>query len=298
MKKAGKIMQTKIIDGRKIRKRILEETERGIKALPFQPVFCDVLIGGDPASRQYVEMKGKTAENIGMKFHRAEFPGTAKPEAVIEEIKKLKDVPGMCGVIVQLPLPGVFAEHKREILDAVPEELDVDCLGAEAGEKFYRGENEIGFPTALACMEILDSLSADFGGETGAWLSGKKIAVLGQGDLVGKPVAALLGFRDLLPAAVRSKTENRERIIKEADVIISGMGKGKLITSDMIKEGAVLVDAGTSESEGGIVGDIDLESVTGTAGYVSPVPGGVGPVTVAMLLKNVLKVASKKARIK
>jgi len=116
---------------------------------------------------------------------------------------------------------------------------------------------------------------------------------LGQGDLVGKPVTALLRFRGIEPSIVRSKTENKEQIIKEADVIISGIGKGKFITGDMIKEGVVLIDAGTSESNGGIVGDVDLESVNGVAGFISPVPGGVGPVTVAMLLKNVLKVAQR-----
>jgi methylenetetrahydrofolate dehydrogenase (NADP+)/methenyltetrahydrofolate cyclohydrolase len=109
--------------------------------------------------------------------------------------------------------------------------------------------------------------------------------------LVGRPVTALLHYKNLRPIPISSQTENKEEIIKQADVIISGMGKGKYITGDMIKEGAVLIDAGTSEIESSIVGDVDLESVKDVAGYVSPVPGGVGPVTVAMLLRNVLTVA-------
>ena len=197
----------------------------------------------------------------------------------------------MCGIIVQLPLP----EHldKREILNSIDSRLDVDCLGDVTSEKFYNDYNtqtDLGYPTALACMALLDSIDLDLDPSTPLG-AGRKIVVLGQGMLVGRPVSALLEFRGLSSVIVRSKTENKEKLIKEADIIISGMGKGKYITGNMIKFGAIVIDAGTSESDGGIVGDVDLESVKDVAGYVSPVPGGVGPVTVAMLLKNVLKVA-------
>ncbi len=176
-------------------------------------------------------------------------------------------------------------------MDAIDSDLDVDCLGAKASDKFYKnyeGESDLGFPTALACVALLDSLNLN--------LSEKNILVMGQGELVGWPVTALLKHRELSPIIVTSTTteENRRKILKEADVIISGIGKGKYITGEMIKEGAVIIDAGTSESNGGIGGDADLDSVKDVAGYVSPVPGGVGPVTVAMLLKNVLMVAKKK----
>ena len=272
-----------IIDGKKIRSEILAKVKEGVASLSFQPVFCDVLVGDDPSSAQYVRMKAKTAESLGIKFHNANFPATITTEELIKEIKILNGLQNMCGIIVQLPLPQSL--DRRAILDSIDSGLDVDCLGAIASEKFYNGEIALGFPTALACMELLDS--------TGVDLKGKKIAVLGQGDLVGKPVTALLKFRGLNPDIVRSKTENKEEIIKKADVIISGMGQGKYITGNMIKEGAILIDAGTSESDGSIVGDIDSESVKNVASFISPVPGGVGPVTVAMLLNNVLKVAKK-----
>ena len=187
----------------------------------------------------------------------------------------------MCGIIVQLPLPSHI--DKQAVFDNIDPKLDVDCLGSVASEKFYGGDASLGFPTALSCIALLDSINLD--------LVKKNVIVLGQGMLVGKPVTALLKFRGLNPLIVRSKTENKEKIIKEADIIISGIGRGKYITGNMIKFGAVLIDAGTSESEGGIVGDVDLESVKNVEGYVSPVPGGVGPMTVAMLLNNVLKVA-------
>jgi len=277
----------KIIDGKKLGEQILAKVKNEVAALSFQPVFCDVLVGNDPASVQYVKMKMFMAEKIGIHFHNATFHASINTNDLIKEIKILNKLPNMCGIIIQLPL----SEHinRQMVLDSIDPKLDVDCLGSIASEKFYNNENAIGYPTALACMAILDSLDLDNNPST--LLRTRKIVVLGQGILVGKPVAALLKFRGLNPVVITSKTENKEEFIKQADIIISGIGKGKYITGNMIKKGAVLIDAGTSESEGGIVGDIDLESVKDFAGYVSPVPGGVGPVTVAMLLNNVLTVA-------
>lgn len=270
-----------LIDGKKLRDDILALVKKEVGKLSFQPVFCDVMVGEDPVSMQYVNMKAKTAESVGIFFHKAFFKASITTEELIKEIKILNTFPNMCGIIVQLPLPHTI--DIRAVLDAIDPFLDVDCLGTVASEKFYLGQNPVGYPTALACMTILDSLNIN--------LQGKNVAVLGQGMLVGKPVTALLGFRGILPQIINSKTENQEEILRNADVIISGIGKGKYITGDLIKEGAVIIDAGTSESDGGIVGDVDLESVSAKAGFVSPVPGGVGPVTVAMLLNNVLVVA-------
>lgn len=272
-----------IIDGRKIKGDILERVKQEVGQLNFVPVFCDVLVGEDPVSAQYVDMKRKSAVSVGISFHNANFPVSITTEELIKEIEKLNKIENMCGIIVQLPLPAHI--DKRQVLDAINPNLDVDFLGTIAGEIFYKGENagQIGFPTALACMTLLDSLNLD--------LKDKNIVVLGQGDLVGRPVTALLRFRNLAPIIITSKTENKEELIKKADIIISGIGKGAFIKGDMIKNGAVLIDAGTSEDGGSIVGDVDSESVSSVAGYLSPVPGGVGPVTVAILLQNVLTVA-------
>jgi len=261
----------KIIDGKKIREKILVKIKKEVAVLPFIPVFCDILVGDDPASVQYVNIKKKSAESVGIKFHNANFPASITTEELLEKIKILNQIPNMCGIIIQLPLP--LHIDKRAVLIH--------------STKFYQGESLISFPTALACMTILDSLKLN--------LQNLKIVVLGQGMLVGKPVTALLGLRGFSPVIITSKTFNKEELIKQADVIISGIGKGKYITGDMIKNGVILIDAGTSEDNGGIVGDVDLESVKDVAGYVSPVPGGVGPVTVAMLLNNVLQVAKNKS---
>lgn len=277
----------KIINGKKIRDEILSKVKQEVMLLPFVPIFCDVLVGNDPSSVQYVKMKMKTAEAVGIKFHNANFPESITTDELIKEIKFLNKVPNMCGIIIQLPLPKSI--DKRAILDSIDPCLDVDCLGSVASDKFYNNYNsqtDLGYPTAFACMMLLDSIDIP--------LKGKVIVVLGQGELVGKPISALLHYRDLNYLAISSETENKEYLLQQADIIISGMGKGKYITGNMIKYGAVIIDAGSSESGSGIIGDVDLESVKDVASYVSPVPGGVGPVTVAMLLNNVLKVAKNR----
>ncbi len=273
-----------IIDGRKIKDEILEEIKEGVLSLPFTPIFCDILVGNDSVSASYVRIKSKIASQVEIKFRTAEFKESVTTEELIEEIENLNKVPHMCGIIIQLPLPSHI--DKRMVLDAILPSLDVDCLGTVNSENFYRNEGEIGYPTALACIKILDSLNLD--------LSKKKILILGQGSLVGLPVTHLLKSKGLEVVTVDSKTNNSELLIKNADVIISAIGKAKYINGSMIKEGAIIIDAGTSEDNGAVVGDVDLESVMGVASFVSPTPGGVGPVTVAMLLRNVLQVARNK----
>lgn len=270
-----------IIDGKKIRDEILENIKREVALLDFTPVFSDVLVGEDPGSVQYVNLKKRTAESVGIKFHNANFPKDITTEDLIAEIKKLNTIPFMCGLIVQLPLPPHI--DRQSVLDAVDSSIDVDCLGRVASEKFYSGNFVLGMPAAMSSMRILDSLGLD--------LTTKNITVLGHGPLVGRPVAQLLQQRNLKVEVVTSKTPNKDEIIKNSDIIISGMGQGKYIKGDMLKDGVVVIDAGTSELDGGLVGDVDLESLRENSGYVSPVPGGVGPVTVAMLLQNVLTVA-------
>jgi len=275
---------TQIIDGRKIKDKILEEIKNEVLSLPFVPLFCDVLVGDDPVSNSYVKIKATTASLVGIKFRDAQFNKSITTEELIEEIENLNKVPHICGIIIQLPLPSHI--DIQRVLDAILPSLDVDCLGSTNSEKFYNNEGEIAYPTALACIKILDDIKID--------LSTKKILILGQGRLVGMPVTHLLKKRGLKIDVINSKTENTEELIKNADVIISAIGKARYIKGDMIKEGSIIIDAGTSEDNGAIYGDVDLNSVAGVASFVSPTPGGVGPVTVAMLLKNVLQVAKNK----
>lgn len=272
-----------LIDGKKLSNDILQNVKTSVEGLLFTPVFCDVLVGDDFASKKYVEMKAGKAESVGMQFYRADFPESVTTDELVSAIYKLNRVPNMCGIIVQLPLPGHIDEQK--VLDAISPALDVDALGSVTNDNFYNGMAGMGLPTAMAVMHILDSLDID--------LSNKSIAVLGQGKLVGRPVMQLLESRGLSPTPVRSTTEDGEQILRGADVVITGIGRGHYVKGDMIKPGAIIIDAGTSESGAGLVGDVDPGSVDGVAGYLSPCPGGVGPVTVAMLFHNVLEVAKK-----
>jgi methylenetetrahydrofolate dehydrogenase (NADP+)/methenyltetrahydrofolate cyclohydrolase len=272
-----------ILDGRKISKDILEEIKKEVSMLPFVPVFCDVLVGDDIVSKQYVNLKRKKAESIGINFHDASFPSTVATEEVISKIHELNKMEYMCGIIVQLPLPSHL--DTRAILDAIDPNLDVDCLGSFASKNFYEDNSTLSFPTALACMRILEEVKID--------LSNSNVVVLGQGELVGKPVSHLLTRNNIKHTCLDSKSENTGEVLKNADLIISGIGREYFIKSEMIKEGVSIIDAGTSESEGSVVGDVDFESVKDKVDFISPVPGGVGPVTVAMLFNNVLNVAKQ-----
>lgn len=286
---------TQIINGRKIKNEMLQDIKEKVQKLDFVPIFCDILVGDDPSSLQYVQMKAKTAESVGIKFREAFFKAESTTEEVINAIENLNKVPHMCGIIVQLPLPSHI--DKERVLNSVDVELDVDCLNIKNSTNFYNGEALHGFPTALACMKVFDyaiekleNLRQD--------VASKKIVVLGQGVLVGRPVTHLLRERGLTVDVINSQTENKISLIKEADVLISAIGQGKYITGSMIKEGVVIIDAGTSEENSSIVGDVDFDSVSNIASCISPVPGGVGPITVATLIQNVLLVAERKSKLK
>lgn len=273
-----------LIDGRKIAQETLNDLKAAVNKLSFQPVFCDVLVGEDKASAQYVRMKGATAEKIGLKFRSANYASSISQQQLISEIKKISGEPNMCGLIVQLPLPKNLP--RQEILDAIPPEIDVDCMSSENLKNFYQGNIKFTPPTAAAILDILGSLNVN--------LHDKKILVIGQGELVGKPTTSLLKRQGWNVTVADINTLNTDELLKQADVIITATGKAGLVIGDKIKSGAVVIDAGTSELDGGIVGDVDFGSVSKKASFLSPVPGGVGPVTVANLLKNVVSAAQAK----
>ncbi len=270
-----------IIDGKALAQGILDDLQKEIAEFSFQPVFCDVLVGEDPVSRSYVNMKAKAAEEIGLKFQPLELPSNTTTESVIDEIKNIQNNPHLAGLIVQLPLPDHLDKHA--ILDAIEPRLDVDCLGSKNSNAFYEGQSLFIPPTAAAVMAVISSLRLE--------LSKLKIVVVGQGDLVGRPVTYLLKQIGLNPATADESIVDLKQLTSKADVVISATGQPRLITAEMIKEQAVVIDCGTAESRGGIVGDADLESIEAKASVVSPVPGGVGPVTVARLLYNVVQSA-------
>ena len=274
-----------IIDGKKIADKILSGIKTEISHLPFRPVFCDVLVGDNPVSRSYVNIKGKKALEVGMDFLPVFLPEQISQKELLAEVAKLNQTPNLCGLVVQLPLPEKFGE--REVLDAVAPELDADCMGEVNQLAFYSNQPSLILPTAGAISEIFKELDVP---------KDKLVAVIGKGELVGKPVAHLLTRSGYRVATADKKTEDLKAFCLKADVLISATGIPGLLTGDMVKPGSIVIDAGTSESGGSIVGDVEKTSVSQIAGCLTPVPGGVGPVTVAILLSNVLSNAKQKLK--
>jgi len=273
-----------IIDGRKTSEEILSRIKNEVMKLDFVPVFCDILVGEDIASIQYVNLKKRKAQKLGIDFYDANFPNSITTSELLLEIEKINKIKNMAGIIVQLPLP-IHLDTKK-ILDAIDPSLDVDCLGEVASNNFYNGIFDIVPPTGLSCIYLLESLNID--------LQDKNIVVVGSGKLVGRPVANILKSKNLNFQIINSESLEKEKIIKNADIIISGVGKGGFINAPMVKDNVIIIDAGTSEEEGSVVGDVDFESVSSKVYAITPVPGGVGPVTVAMLFSNILEVTKRK----
>ncbi len=269
-----------IFDGKKLQKKILAEVASRVRLLSRAPAFTDIQIGNDPVNAKYVAMKKKTALALGFDYRDVFFPDGTPIEVILGEINKLNNDPHMAGVIVQLPLPAGY--DKETILNAVAVHLDADVLGNFASKAFYdNAATALVLPTAAAIMKIIDEAHISF--------AGKKVLIAGQGPLVGRPVAHLLRNRGISFDVITKETPSdvKQQLLHQADIIISATGTPHAITGAMVKEGVVVIDAGTSEMEGSIVGDVHFESVAPKAFLITPSPGGVGPVTVACLFENV-----------
>ncbi len=263
-----------------MQKEILENVSQKVRAFSRVPMFTDIQIGEDPVNAKYVAMKKKMALALGFGYKDVFFADGTPVETIIAQIRSLNADPDMAGIIVQLPLPAGY--DKRVILDAVDVTRDADVLGSQSSQAFYDNTpNALVLPTAAAVMKILDAAHIS--------LSEKKVVVVGQGPLVGKPVSHLLSKRGIYFDVITKETPSNLKLtlLQDADVIITATGTPHAITGDMVKNGVVVIDAGTSEMEGSIVGDVHFESVMPKASFITPSPGGVGPVTVACLFENV-----------
>lgn len=273
-----------IIDGRALASQLNLQIKAEVEQLSFKPLLIDLLVGNDPASLSYVKIKQRTAETAGFNFELSQLPIESTTDEVLQEIQKILLKPNLRGLLVQLPLPDKFDE--QEILAAIPKELDVDVLSGQSREDFYSGKSKIVPPTAGAIIHILDSLNEPW--------KDLQFLVLGQGELVGKPITYLLGQRGFKVWTADSSTENISLLIAGADCIISGVGKANLISEQDLKPNCIVIDAGTSEANGSIKGDVNFDAVHQKVKYITPVPGGVGPITVSKLLWNVLVNAKSK----
>jgi methylenetetrahydrofolate dehydrogenase (NADP+) / methenyltetrahydrofolate cyclohydrolase len=280
-------MSAKILDGRKIASEIKEELKAEVSELAqkvIAPGLAVILVGNDPASKVYVNSKKKACEEIGINSKVLEMPENATQQELEDTIEKLNQDKKIHGILVQLPLPGHIDEEK--IIESIDSKKDVDCFHPENVGKLSIDVGNI-FPcTPAGIIEILKRNDIE--------ITGKECVVIGRSNIVGKPLAIMLLAENGTVTIAHSKTKNLEEVTKRADILISAVGKAGLITKDMVKKGAVVVDVGMNRLENGkLAGDVDFENVKEVASAITPVPGGVGPMTIAMLMRNTIISAKK-----
>lgn len=286
-------MPAQIIDGKSLAARIRGEIKKEIAELGIVPGLAVILVGADPASHLYVGLKEKAAAEVGIHFEKYLFFATEPEEKIIAKIQELNARPDIHGIIVQLPLPGGYDENK--IIAAIDPKKDADGFHPENIAKLLSGdkttplsppwkEGELIVPPVISgILKLIES--------TGAELKNKKIAILANSEILAKPLEKILEGNEVATIIAPEKLTTE---ISDADIVITALGRPKFITAEAIKPGAILIDVGTTRlDDGTTVGDVDSASLAEKAGWITPVPGGVGPMTVAELLQNVLRLAKK-----
>lgn len=275
-------MVAKILDGKQIAKDYRQGLQNQVEALKekgFTPKLSVILVGNDGASQSYVRSKKKAAEKIGMISEIVHLEETATEEEVLNELNRLNNDDSVSGILVQVPLPKQVSEQK--ILEAINPDKDVDGFHPINIGKLYIDEQTFVPCTPLGIMEILKHADID--------LESKNAVVIGRSHIVGQPVSKLLLQKNASVTILHSRSKDMASYLKDADVIVSAVGKPGLVTKDVVKEGAVIIDVGNTPDENGkLKGDVDYDAVKEIAGAITPVPGGVGPLTITMVLNNTL----------
>ncbi|TSC69011.1 MAG: 5,10-methylene-tetrahydrofolate dehydrogenase/methenyl tetrahydrofolate cyclohydrolase [Parcubacteria group bacterium Gr01-1014_66] len=269
------------MDGRRHADRILAELKRQVAEIPKRLRLGVVVVGADPVVRNFIAHKRRAAETIGIDVRIYPFEETVTTTSLRTRIAEIVHEQKNIGVIVQLPLPSQL--NRQYILNSIPPEKDVDVLSSRAVGNFATGKSLIIPPVIAAIKMLMEEYHISY--------QDKYIVVIGAGSLVGKPVALWLLNEKATFSVVRSSTRDFVEFTKKADIVISGIGKPGFITGDMIKEGAIIFDAGTSEMAGEMTGDVDFVTVSSKAGALTPVPGGIGPLTIAFLFQNLIHLA-------
>ena len=279
----------KLISGKEvstsIRAKIKEEAQKLRDDYGIQPGLAVILVGNDPASQIYVRNKQKACEEVG--FHAFEYRlnENSTQEQLLDLIGVLNKDNKVHGILVQLPLPDHI--DPQTVINTISPEKDVDAFHPINVGKIMLGDYEFLPCTPAGVMELIDS--------TGVEITGKNCVVVGRSNIVGKPMAMLLLHRNATVTICHSRTKNLAEICAGADILVSAVGKAHFITADMVKEGAMVIDVGMNHDENGkLCGDVEFSTVEPKASYITPVPGGVGPMTITMLMKNTLRAAELK----
>lgn len=275
----------KLIDGKAVSAGLMERMKAQVEELGARgivPGLAVVLVGEDSASRSYVGRKAKACGELGIHSEQYNLPADTKREELLGLVDKLNKKPDVHGILVQLPLPDHIDE--QEVINAILPSKDVDAFHPQNAGAILIGNYRFLPCTPAGIMELIDS--------TGVEVAGRECVVVGRSNIVGKPMAMLLLHRHGTVTVCHSRTKNFSEVCRRADILVSAVGRAGFITADMVKPGAVVIDVGMNwDSEGKRCGDVDFAGVEPVAGYITPVPGGVGPMTIATLMKNTINAA-------
>ena len=275
----------KLISGKEVSAKVREEVKaqcEQLKARGIHPGLAVIIVGNDPASRVYVNNKKKACAEVGFISEEYALPQQTTQEELLSLINELNNNPKINGILCQLPLPSHLDE--KAVINAISPEKDVDAFHPSNVGKIMIGDYHFLPCTPAGVMEMIKS--------EGIEVKGKNCVVIGRSNIVGKPMAMLLLHEHGTVTICHSRTKNLKEVCAAADILVAAVGKAKFVTADMVKPGAVVLDVGINRLENGkLCGDVDFDSVEPKASYITPVPGGVGPMTIAMLMKNTLMAA-------
>ncbi|HVS31949.1 MAG TPA: bifunctional 5,10-methylenetetrahydrofolate dehydrogenase/5,10-methenyltetrahydrofolate cyclohydrolase [Thermoanaerobaculia bacterium] len=298
-------MTARIIDGKAVAKAVESDVATEIASLGFRPGLVAVRVGNDPASEIYVRSKAKKADELGLHGEQRVFPAEMPERALLDEVARLNADDTVDGILVQLPLPRHI--DARNVIDAIDPRKDVDGFHPSNVGRLHQGRDTLVPCTPAGCMRLIDW--------TGESIEGKRAVVIGRSDIVGKPMAALLLQRNATVTICHSRTPDIAAVVREADIVVAAVGRPLLVTAGMVKPGAVVIDVGMNRVDGTfagrlahdpdklrilekngsvLLGDVDYAAVREVAGWITPVPGGVGPMTIALLMSNTLAAAKRR----
>ena len=283
-------MTARLIDGKalalQVRERLATESAAVFVKTGVKPGLATILVGDDPASHLYVKSKQKACDAAGIYIDDHKLPASTTQAELLALIEKENADPKIHGILVQLPLPKHI--DSKVVLEAVSPDKDADGFHPYNFGRLVEGHPVFEACTPKGVIKMIES--------TGVSIEGKRAVVLGRSNIVGKPLALMLLQRNATVTICHSKTKDLPSVCREAELLLVAIGKAKFVTSDMVREGAVVIDVGTNRlPDGKVVGDVDFEPVSQKAGWISPVPGGVGPMTIAMLLDNTVESAKRMA---
>lgn len=275
-----------IIDGKLVSAAVKDRVADEVKALKEQGVsvcLAVILVGSDPASQIYVANKKKACEQLSIISKEYLLPETATQEELLKLVYKLNGDPSVNGILCQLPLPKGLDE--KAVIEAIDPNKDVDAFHPINVGRIMIGDYDFLPCTPAGVMEMLSYYNID--------VCGKECVVIGRSNIVGKPMGMLLLHKNGTVTIAHSRTQNLAEVTKKADILVAAVGKAKFVTADMVKDGAVVIDVGMNRTNGKLCGDVDFENVAPKASYITPVPGGVGPMTIATLMQNTLTAAKR-----